>query len=171
MALVKSPLNLFTSACWVWSFYDCIFTLQECDLFRYWTQKEPKILCLHVPKRKLDLSSDLDLSTVWVQPICLAFLKMYCTVCHSSRCGLTSPTVKTTGGRPGLPAERQGWKLCRNGCTVSTPHPEGSLHELQAPGQATPQSSAYLGHPHTSDSYSMSIHTGLNCSSLLAAVV
>lgn len=160
--------------CRYFFFYCCLFRSVICSnwshiLITIWTQKELKIQCLHVPKTKLDLSSDLDLSTAWVQPICLAFLKMYCTVCHSSRCGLTSPTVKATGSRPGLPAERQGWKLCRDGCRVSTPHPQGL--PAQAPGQTTPSSSLYLYSPTHTTSYSKSLSTDLNCISLHAVVV
>lgn len=106
-------------------------------------KKELKCNVCKGPKRKLTLSSDLDLSTVWLQPMCLALLKTYCTVCHSSRCGLTSPTVKTTGSRPGLPAaERQGWKLLQKWVySIHPTNPRGL--PARAPGSGPTSSSKF----------------------------
>lgn len=78
---------------------------------------------LHKRKNKPDPSSDLDRSTVWLQPMCLALLALHCTVCHSSWCSLTSSTVKTSGKEPRMPEKRQAWKLCGNerALTVHSP--------------------------------------------------
>lgn len=96
---------------------------------------------------------------------------MYCTVCHSSRRGLTSPTAKTTGSQPGLPAENQGGNFAETGVQYPPYTPGGSLHELQAQDQATPSSYVDLGQPHTSPYYSKSVNTDSNCFGLHAAVV
>lgn len=80
----------------------------------------------------VDFSSDLDSSAVWAQPVCLALLRMHCTVCHSSCSGLTSPTVKTTGGGPGLPAETQSGNFAEMVVQYPPRHSRG--HPAQTPG-------------------------------------
>lgn len=114
----EPPCHFFFSSAWardVYCFCYCQLRVWSVQTgVRYWYPSDHKrsrkfraCMCPTKKNKTLDLSSDLYLSTVWLQPMCLAFLEMYCTVCHSSRCGLTSSTVKTTGSRP---AERQGWK-------------------------------------------------------------
>lgn len=56
-------------------------------------------------------------------------------------------TVKTISSWPGLPAERQGWKL---GVQYPPHNPWGLLFKLQAPGQQAPPSSCvFRSHTHT----------------------
>lgn len=126
-------------------------------------------MCL---KRILDLRS-WTWARVRVKPICLAFLKMHCTVCHSLRCGLTSPTVKTTGSWPGLPVERRVETLQKWVYSIH-PTPPGApctrtrlranqvlqvLHVFRSPTHFTLQKQVYV---HLFKLFKCSCSSGLN---------
>lgn len=100
-ALVKVAsisLTYFCMSKFLWMHFPV--SVQESDLFRLVSDTDRNL-----NTKELKYNACMWLRENWIsaviciwaqcecsQPICLAFLKMYCTVSHSSHCGLTSPT-------------------------------------------------------------------------------
>lgn len=154
-------------------------SVQVCDILRLVSDTDHNLK----HKRSLKYNVCMRLKENWISAVIWIWAQCECSqyVWLSSRCIVQYVTPhavalhhllwRQQAAGQGYQRKDRGGNFAEMGVQYPPHTPGGSQHELQTPGQPTPPSFAYLGHPHTSHPYSKSIYTDLNCSNLHAAVV